>query len=90
MSEMKMFLCRDGVEITIASVLSSFSFNIFAAIQERVLLRQVSSLDFYGNCHILSEEDEGLRASRLALCAQTCVQLQIALEWLGIDVPERM
>ncbi|MCB9990534.1 MAG: arginine--tRNA ligase [Rhodospirillales bacterium] len=45
---------------------------------------------FYGSCHILSEEDEALKASRLALCALTCRQLETALSWLGIDVPERM
>lgn len=45
---------------------------------------------FYGNCHILSEEDEGLKNSRLALCALTCKQLKLVLEKLGIDIPERM
>lgn len=45
---------------------------------------------FYGNCHILSEEDEALRASRLALCAQTYAQLDIIANLLGISIPERM
>ncbi len=45
---------------------------------------------FYGNCHILSEEDEGLRNSRLALCALTYKQLELVLNLLGIDIPERM
>ncbi len=45
---------------------------------------------FYGNCHILSETDEALRASRLGLCALTARQLVIILDLLGIDVPERM
>ena len=45
---------------------------------------------FYGNCHILSEEDEGLRASRLALCALTHRQLTLLLGLLGIEIPERM
>ena len=45
---------------------------------------------FYGNCHILSEEDEGVRASRLALCALTHRQLIFVLGVLGIEVPERM
>lgn len=45
---------------------------------------------FYGACHILSETDQALKASRLALCAQTCRQLELCLEWLGIEVPERM
>jgi arginyl-tRNA synthetase len=45
---------------------------------------------FYGNCHILSEPDEGLRASRLRLCAMVLAQLVLVLDLLGIDVPERM
>lgn len=45
---------------------------------------------FYGNCHILSEGDEAVRASRLALCLQTHRQLLLVLDVLGISVPERM
>ncbi|NCT40273.1 MAG: arginine--tRNA ligase [Alphaproteobacteria bacterium] len=45
---------------------------------------------FYGNCHILSEEDEAIRTSRLALCALTHRQLVLVLELLGIEVPARM
>ncbi len=45
---------------------------------------------FYGNCHILSEEDEAVRASRLALCALTHRQLSLVLDILGITIPERM
>ena len=45
---------------------------------------------FYGNCHILSEGDKGVRASRLALCQLTHRQLLYVLDVLGIDVPERM
>ena len=45
---------------------------------------------FYGNCHILSEEDKGVRSSRLALCALTHRQLVCVLNLLGIDVPARM
>lgn len=45
---------------------------------------------FYGNCHILSEPDTALRASRLQLCAMVLAQLVLILDLLGIDVPERM
>ncbi len=45
---------------------------------------------FYGNCHILSEENKALRESRLSLCAQTYRQLELTLGLLGIDIPERM
>lgn len=45
---------------------------------------------FYGQCHILSEEDEALRASRLSLCAATARVIETCLDLLGIKVPERM
>ncbi len=45
---------------------------------------------FYGNCHILSEENEAVRASRLALCAHTHRMLVTVLGLLGIAVPDRM
>lgn len=45
---------------------------------------------FYGNCHILSEEDAALRQSRLSLCAHTHRQLLLVLGILGIEVPKRM
>ena len=45
---------------------------------------------FYGRCHILSEEDDALRESRLALCALTQRQLVFVLGLLGIEVPDRM
>jgi arginyl-tRNA synthetase len=45
---------------------------------------------FYSSCHILSEEDEKLKASRLSLCALTNNQLSLVLSLLGISVPERM
>lgn len=45
---------------------------------------------FYGSCHILSEEDEKLKQSRLALCALTVKTMETALSLLGIAVPERM
>ena len=45
---------------------------------------------FYGNCHILSEEDAALRQSRLSLCAQTHKALTTVLALLGISVPAKM
>ena len=52
------------------------------------LAQQFSS--FYAACHILSETDGSLRASRLALCAATMRILETTLALLGIAVPERM
>ena len=45
---------------------------------------------FYGACHILSEADAGLRASRLRLAQLTLRELELVLGLLGIEVPERM
>lgn len=45
---------------------------------------------FYNSCHILSEEDETVRNSRLFLCALTLRTLEFALGLLGIAVPEKM
>lgn len=45
---------------------------------------------FYASCHILSEQDESVRASRLALCAMTYRQITAVLDLLGIEVPDRM
>ncbi len=45
---------------------------------------------FYGNCHILSEQDEAIKNSRLALCQLTHRQIALILSLLGIDIPERM
>ena len=45
---------------------------------------------FYGNCHILSEENTALKTSRLALCQQTYRQIKLILSLLGIEIPARM
>ncbi len=45
---------------------------------------------FYASCHIISEADAALKASRLALCDLTQKQLSLILDLLGIKIPERM
>lgn len=45
---------------------------------------------FYGNCHILSETDAVLKASRLQLCRMALAQLVLLTGLMGIDIPERM
>lgn len=45
---------------------------------------------FYGNCHILSESDDALKASRLQLCRMALAQLVLLTGLMGIDIPERM
>ncbi len=45
---------------------------------------------FYQSCHILSETDNAVQASRLALAEVTLKELLLVLSLLGIEVPERM
>ena len=45
---------------------------------------------FYNACHILSETDPALQASRLGLAEMTLRALAQMLDLLGIDVPDRM
>jgi arginyl-tRNA synthetase len=45
---------------------------------------------FYANCPILQESAAQIQGSRLALAQATLRQLQLTLELLGIETPERM
>jgi arginyl-tRNA synthetase len=45
---------------------------------------------FYAACPILSADEPFVRASRLALAETTLKQLELALNLLGIEAPERM
>jgi arginyl-tRNA synthetase len=45
---------------------------------------------FYAACPVMSAPDENARGSRLALAALTLRQLDLALNLLGIETPERM
>lgn len=53
-----------------------------------VLAQAFSS--FYSACPILPEKDPSIRSSRLALAQLTLRQLELVLELIGLDVPERM
>ncbi len=45
---------------------------------------------FYNNCPILPEPDPALRAARLSLARLTLRQLELLLDLVGIEMPERM
>ena len=45
---------------------------------------------FYNNCPILQEPNADVRSSRLALAATTLRQLELALDLLGVETPDRM
>jgi arginyl-tRNA synthetase len=59
----------------------------FLAEHSYALAREFSA--FYEHCHILGSEGAE-RASRLALAGAALKQLELSLELLGIEVPERM
>jgi arginyl-tRNA synthetase len=45
---------------------------------------------FYAACPVMAAGDDAIRASRLALAATTLRQLEMALDLLGVETPERM
>lgn len=73
----------DAVELAVRQYsphfLCEYSFNVAQAFSS-----------FYAACHIMSEEDESLRSSRLKLCQMTYQVIEKILDILGIDIPERM
>ncbi len=83
--DLAMALCAFSDDFAVAlrgntpHILCAYAYNLAQAFSS-----------FYGRCHILSEEDEAVKASRLALCAQTYKQLEAVLKLLGIDIPHRM
>jgi arginyl-tRNA synthetase len=60
------------------------------AVAEHAFRLAQSFSKFYAACPVLTAEGEGCRASRLALCATTLKQLELALRLLGIETPDRM
>ena len=45
---------------------------------------------FYAACPVLAADTAAKGGSRISLAAATLHQLETALDWLGIEVPERM
>lgn len=73
----------DAVELAVRQYsphfLCEYAFNLAQAFSS-----------FYAACHIMSEEDETKRGSRLKLCDMTYEVLERILDLLGIQIPERM
>ncbi len=88
----------DGKDRDLAMLLAEFPDHFENALRNNTphvicdyaykLAQEFSS--FYGNCHILSESDDSVKTSRLALCQQTHQMLVLILGLLGVDVPKRM
>ena len=45
---------------------------------------------FYSACPVLVAEDDAVKASRLALAQATLKQLELCLDLVGLEAPERM
>ncbi|KAF0112179.1 MAG: arginyl-tRNA synthetase [Hyphomonadaceae bacterium] len=86
-AERELLLTLDGFELALSGayekrsphILADHAYNLAGAFSA-----------FYANCPILAASDGAVRASRLALASATLKQLEIALDLLGIQAPERM
>jgi len=85
-------------ERTLALALDAFDAALAAAYERRaphILAEHAFRLaqafsSFYGSCSVLQEPNQEARNSRVALVAVTFRQLDLTLELLGVDTPERM
>ena len=86
-AERELLLTLDGFELALSGayekraphILADHAYNLAGAFSA-----------FYANCPILAASNGAVRASRLALASATLKQLEIALDLLGIQAPERM
>jgi arginyl-tRNA synthetase len=85
-AERDLVLVLDAFEGTLGEAYERSAPNLIADHAYR--LAQAFSR-FYGACPVLSAEPE-VRASRLSLSALTLRQLELALDLLGIEAPQRM
>ena len=91
---------RDGLaaERELAMLLDAFDAALIEAydkkapnfIAEHAFKLAQSFSRFFSACPIFQAGDSAVAASRLALSATTLRQLEIALDLLGIETPERM
>ena len=84
-------------ELALMRQMSDFSDLVAGAARDRApfrLTHYAQSLaglfhSFYGNCHVLVE-DEDLEQARLSLVDATRIVLALSLSLLGVSAPERM
>jgi arginyl-tRNA synthetase len=86
-AERDLTLLLDGFEGALAEAYDKKAPNFIA--EHAYKLAQTFSR-FYAACPILSAEEPAVRASRLGLAETTLKQLELALDLLGIEAPERM
>jgi arginyl-tRNA synthetase len=86
-AERDLTLLLDGFEGALAEAYDKKAPNFVA--EHAYKLAQTFSR-FYAACPILSADEPAVRASRLGLAETTLKQLELALDLLGIEAPERM
>ena len=86
-AERDLVLFLDRLPEAIETAITKRAPNVLAA--HAFSLAQAFSR-FYAAHHILSEANETLRSSRLAVCRLVLTQFAIVLGLLGIEIPERM
>jgi arginyl-tRNA synthetase len=86
-AERSLILALDRLPMAIDQAISKRAPNIICSFAFEVAQ---GFSRFYAAHHILSEENEALRASRLSICQLALRELETLLNLLGIEVPERM
>jgi arginyl-tRNA synthetase len=86
-AERELALTLDAFEAALAEAYDRQAPN---AVAEHAWRLAQAFSKFYAACPILQAPDAATRASRLALAAATLKQLDLALDLLGVAVPERM
>lgn len=84
-------------ELALMRKMADFSELVAGAARDRAPFRlthyaqELAGLfhSFYGNCHVLGEE-ESVEKARLALADSTRIVLALSLDLLGVSAPERM
>lgn len=84
-------------ELALMRKMADFSDLVAGAARDRAPFRlthyaqELAGLfhSFYGNCHVLGEE-ESVEMARLALVDSTRIVLALSLDFLGVSAPERM
>lgn len=84
-------------ELAVMRKMADFSELVAGAARDRAPFRlthyaqELAGLfhSFYGNCHVLGEE-ESVERARLALVDSTRIVLALSLDLLGVSAPERM
>jgi len=86
-AERDLALLLDAFETALAEAYDKKAPNFIA--EHAYRLAQTFS-KFYAACPILQAPDAEIRASRLSLARATLTQLELALDLLGVQTPERM